>query len=99
MHETHVPKHTAHSFVTKWPTERGVDGHGDDEDTTTWLHSATTTTTTRGRGKRRTLLVAFGFGDAVALGALGLEDLLARLPVAFGRLSERCHADADDDTG
>lgn len=42
----------------------------------------------------RTLLVTFGFGDAMALGAFGLEDLLAGLGVAFGGLSERCHDDA-----
>lgn len=44
-----------------------------------------------GRRRRRTLLVTFGFGDAVALGAFGLKDLLAGLGVAFGGLSKRCH--------
>lgn len=38
-----------------------------------------------------TLLVAFRGGDAVALGAFGLEDLLPRLAISFGRLSKCCH--------
>lgn len=37
------------------------------------------------------LLVAFRGGDAVALGAFGLEDLLPRLAISFGRLSKCCH--------
>lgn len=40
------------------------------------------------------MLVTFGFGNAVALGAFGLEDLLASLSVAFRSLSERSHVRA-----